>query len=192
MHHLALHRHQYRCSIFDFRCTQRPHYVHDRCTTRFILQGDPKRPERSIQSTRIVQSRHRCPWRVFCPLRRYFFIVHWDVGCQQSRRVFLLPDPWPDPGSWPLCAPQACCNPEELLSNRPDCQVIAPFLIILRVAKRRALKSDIISGDISSVRIAQEESSDGSGTPPGGHSATSTGMGGNSPEGLSIEGQHES
>ena len=32
------------------------------------------------------------------------------------------------------------------LSNRRDAQVIAPYLIVLRVANRRALTNDVISG----------------------------------------------
>jgi hypothetical protein len=46
------------------------------------------------------------------------------------------------------------------LSDRFDEQVIAPFLIILRVAKQRALTSDTIaSGNIGSIRFESHEGS---------------------------------
>lgn len=54
------------------------------------------------------------------------------------------------------------------LSNHGDRQVIAPFLIILRVSNRSALTSDtIISGNVGSMQFEGEgESTSGNGTLP--------------------------
>ena len=47
--------------------------------------------------------------------------------------------------------------------NRDDEQVIAPFLIILRVANRRALTSEtIVSGNIGSLHFGSNEGATGS------------------------------
>ena len=40
-----------------------------------------------------------------------------------------------------------------------DVQVIAPFLIIVRIAARRAVTSDITSGDADSIRFRSRETS---------------------------------
>ena len=55
------------------------------------------------------------------------------------------------------------CNPRTLLSNQACTQVVAPYLIILRVAKRRAMTSESISGSAGSVRFqGGETDTDGS------------------------------
>ena len=57
-------------------------------------------------------------------------------------------------------------NLETELSDRSYVQVIAPFLIILRVANRRALTSDIITSGATSTILfgSQGESTDDDGT----------------------------
>ena len=51
-----------------------------------------------------------------------------------------------------------------LLSNHGCAQVIAPYLIALRVAKRRALTSETISGTAGSIRFRSRGSTNGDGT----------------------------
>jgi hypothetical protein len=62
----------------------------------------------------------------------------------------------------------------ELLSDHDDKQVIAPFLIVLRVANRRALTGDtIVSGDLGSIHFkSQGESTDGDETLSNGRSTS--------------------
>ena len=49
-----------------------------------------------------------------------------------------------------------------------DCtQVVAPYLIILRVAKRRALTSESISGTTGLIHFMSQGSTDGDGSLPG-------------------------
>ena len=62
-------------------------------------------------------------------------------------------------------------NPWMLLSNRGDGQVIAPFLIVLRVANRTSLTSKaIVSGNVGSIRFKSQTNSSvgGDGTLSGG------------------------
>ena len=56
----------------------------------------------------------------------------------------------------------------ELTSNYGCTQVIAPYLIILRVAKRRAMTSESISGIAESIRFRSQVSTDGGGSIPNG------------------------
>ena len=55
-----------------------------------------------------------------------------------------------------------------LSSNQGCTQVIAPYLIILRVAKRRAMTNESISGTAESVRFRSQGSTDGGGSLPNG------------------------
>ena len=55
-----------------------------------------------------------------------------------------------------------------LPSNYGCKQVIAPYLIILRVAKRRAITSESISGTAESIRFRSQGSTDGDGSLPDG------------------------
>ena len=68
-----------------------------------------------------------------------------------------------------------CLNLGALLSNHGDVQVIAPFLITLRVAKRRALTSAMIaSGGIGSMKFkSQGRSTNGDETVPDGNLVSS-------------------
>lgn len=50
------------------------------------------------------------------------------------------------------------------MSNHGYTQVIAPYLIILRVAKRRELTSETISGGIDSIRFQSQVTTDGDGS----------------------------
>lgn len=71
-----------------------------------------------------------------------------------------------------------------LLLNRYGEQVIAPFLIVLRVANKKALTSEaIITGHVSSMHFGNRaaESVDGNGTLPGGHPASLTDVYGKTP-----------
>ena len=56
--------------------------------------------------------------------------------------------------------------PWTLLFNHGCTQVIAPYLIIIRVAKQRALTSESISGSIGSIRFRSQGSADGDGSLP--------------------------
>ena len=68
----------------------------------------------------------------------------------------------------PLC-------PLQLFFDAGDEQVIAPFLITLRIAKQRALTSgSIISGTGRSIEFRHEQSTNSSFTLPGGDSLSST------------------
>ena len=51
-------------------------------------------------------------------------------------------------------------------SNYSCTQVIAPYLIILRVAKRRAMTSELISGNTESIRFRSQGLVGGSGFLP--------------------------
>jgi hypothetical protein len=70
-------------------------------------------------------------------------------------------------------------------SNHGDKQVIAPFLIILRVAKRRALTAEVIvSGDLGSIQFGSRgESVGGNGNFfEGSHTGLGTVVGGETPD----------
>ena len=71
-------------------------------------------------------------------------------------------------------------------SNHHVEQVIAPLLIVLRVANRRALTSEaIVSGNIGSIRFrSQGESADDSGTVAYEYPTGSVGTDGGNPSGL--------
>jgi hypothetical protein len=75
------------------------------------------------------------------------------------------------------------------LSDHGDEQVIAPFLIILRVANRSALTSDtIISGNVGSLQFrGQEKSTSGIGTFPDEYLASSTEPDGETPGKIDVE-----
>ena len=60
------------------------------------------------------------------------------------------------------------CNPGILPSDHCHIQVIAPYLIIIRVANQRALTTDSISGTIGSMRFRSQGSTDGDGSLPDG------------------------
>ena len=49
-------------------------------------------------------------------------------------------------------------------SNYGCTQVIAPYLITLRVAKRRAMTSESTSGTVESIRFRSQGSTDGNGS----------------------------
>lgn len=68
-------------------------------------------------------------------------------------------------------------------SNRDDKQVIAPFLIVLRVAKRTALTNQaIVSGNIGSIRFkSQGESTSSGGALPDGNLTSSVDTNGDIP-----------
>ena len=59
-------------------------------------------------------------------------------------------------------------------SNYSYTQVIAPYLVILRVAKRRAMTSESISGTAESIRFRGQGSTDGGGSLPGGDAVNAT------------------
>ena len=61
-----------------------------------------------------------------------------------------------------------------LLSNHGHTQVIAPYLIILRVAKRRAMTNESISGTAESIRFRSQGSTDGGGSLPDGDPVNAT------------------
>ena len=61
-----------------------------------------------------------------------------------------------------------------LPSNYGCTQVIAPYLIILRVAKRRAITSESISGTAESIRFRSQGSTDGDGSLPNGDPVNAT------------------
>ena len=82
--------------------------------------------------------------------------------------------------------PDASCA-WNLLSNHGIEQVIAPFLILLRVVNRRALTSDIIiPGGISSTSLSQGESIGGSGLTPDGKGANLVGTRGKTSDELAV------
>lgn len=66
-------------------------------------------------------------------------------------------------------------------------QVIAPFLIVLRVANRRAVSSEIVSGDIGSIHIARRESIGDSGVPSDRYTVGSIGTDTKAPGELGVE-----
>ena len=77
-------------------------------------------------------------------------------------------------------------NHGALFSNRGDAQVIAPFLITLRVANRKALTSEMVSsGNLGSIHFrSQGRSKDDIGTLPDGNPADSMETNGEAPCGL--------
>ena len=69
-----------------------------------------------------------------------------------------------------------------LLSNRDSAQVIAPYLIILRVANRRALTSDTVSGTIvSTIHFQSPGPTDSDGSLPDGDPINSMEVNGEAP-----------
>ena len=82
------------------------------------------------------------PWAVSSPAVALFSKV---VGTIQVRFVSTFPD-----------ALRPCTSP----SDYGYTQVIAPYLIILRVAKRRAVASETISGTGESIRFRSHGSTD--------------------------------
>lgn len=103
------------------------------------------------------------------------FIGPWAIGSPVSNIFF------------PILAETQVCAVHHLVTLLPNCnheQVIAPFLIILRVANRRALTSEAIAtGNMSSIHFGNRgvESASGDGTLPGGHPASSTDVYGKTP-----------
>ena len=61
-----------------------------------------------------------------------------------------------------------------LPSNYGCTQVIAPYLITLQVAKRRAMTSESISGTAESIQFRSQGSTDGDGTLPDGDPVSAT------------------
>ena len=76
-----------------------------------------------------------------------------------------------------------------LLSDRAHTQVIAPYLIILRVANRRALTSESISGTAGSLHFKSQGSMDSDGSLPDGESMNSTEVNGEVPGELGTGGE---
>lgn len=74
-----------------------------------------------------------------------------------------------------------CYDLRVSLSNRGYTQVIAPYLIILRVANQRALTSDTITGSIGSIRFRSQATTDGDGSVPDGDLVTSVEVNGEAP-----------
>ena len=97
------------------------------------------------------------------------------MGCQQPRSVFLVPNPGPDSGSW--CS-RAFLKHRDLwtLSDRGNEQVIAPLLIIVQVANRRAFTGDVVSRNVVSIPSSRGESTAVNGTTPSARSASLTGV----------------
>jgi hypothetical protein len=82
---------------------------------------------------------------------------------------------------------------QEASSDHGDEQVIAPLLIILRVANRSALtRETIVSGNIGSIHFKSEEkSADGDWTlPDGNHAMDSTETNGGTPDELGAGGEN--
>ena len=79
------------------------------------------------------------------------------IGAVQVRVVFTIPD-----------------AVLVLVSNHGCTQVIAPYLIILRVAKRRAMTSESITGTAESIRFRSQGSTDGGVSLPGGDPTNAT------------------
>jgi hypothetical protein len=102
------------------------------------------------------------------------------VDRQQLRSVYLLTYPRPDSG---LCFVfRAAVLPND------DEQVIAPFLIVLRVANRTALTGEAIaSGNIGSIHfMSQEKSTDGGASFPDGDPVSSVNTSGEDPGELGV------
>ena len=76
------------------------------------------------------------------------------------------------------------CYIRTLLSNRGYTQIIAPYLIIQRVANQRALTSDTISGTIGSIRFRSQVTTDGDESLPGGDPVRSVEVDGEAPSEL--------
>jgi hypothetical protein len=75
-------------------------------------------------------------------------------------------------------------SPRMLFSNRGYTQVIAPYLIVLRVANRRSLTRDTISGTVDSIHFRTQVSTDSDGTLLSGHPLNSMEVNGEAPGGL--------
>jgi hypothetical protein len=73
------------------------------------------------------------------------------------------------------------CYLGTLLSNYIYTQVIAPYLIILRVAKRRAVTSESISGSFESMQFRSEGSMNGDGSLLDGDPTNATEVNGEGP-----------
>jgi hypothetical protein len=76
-------------------------------------------------------------------------------------------------------------NINTLLSAHGHTQVIAPYLIIIRVAKRRALTSESISGSLESIQFRSQGSGNIDGSLPDGAPASAMGLNGEAPGELS-------
>ena len=73
-----------------------------------------------------------------------------------------------------------------LFSNHGDNQVIAPLLITVQVANRRAYVSDVVSGDVPSIPSSRGQSTTVGGALSGRRSASLTGTGGKPPSELGV------
>ena len=83
-----------------------------------------------------------------------------------------------------VCATVLTCSNFGMLSDHHDtCQVIAPYLVTLRVAERRAPTSEMItSGNIGSIRFRSQGTTDGGGSLPDHDPTSSTHANAEAPE----------
>src|ERR1700753_1381229 len=90
---------------------------------------------------------------------RWFSALGRVVGCWKPRHICFCPNSRRDSGS---CRPPSPGNLGTFLTRGGNRQVIGPFLIILRVANRRAVTSETIaSGDIGSFHVDRRRSMSG-------------------------------
>ena len=108
------------------------------------------------QSSRCSSSLKPFTSSLFCRiLRRGLIIVGLPCSSTEPAPLFRFMFVFTFPDALP-----------RLLSDHSCTQVTAPYLIIPRVAKRRALTSDSISGTTGSMRFRSQRSTDGDGEHP--------------------------
>ena len=117
-----------------------------------------------------------------CALYAGCFLLYTVTWCLNTTESFLSLTFQPILGQTEVRADQRR-DRGELWSNCDDGQVIAPFLIILRVANRTAVTSDSISsGNPDSIHFrSQEQSTDNGETVPDENPVGSPGMSGEAP-----------
>ena len=88
------------------------------------------------------------------------------MGYQESRPVYFLADPRTDSGSYYFYG--TTNDDETRLANHRIEQVIAPYLIILRIANRRAFACDNAdSGNVGSIHFKSRGKTTSGGMRPG-------------------------
>ena len=138
--------------LYSLPFAQRPTLAHDHHTARSTSQKHSERHWRFIRSRRFVHVHHNHARRICCPLRCRLPTVHHIVCLQQLCWVYLHPTARRASGSYHLYPPPTYYHLGT--SSNGGGQVIAPFLIILRVANGGALTSNAVtSGNLGSLRF---------------------------------------
>ena len=145
----------------NFPSTEYPPHSHDYHTTHSAQQdGNSEHNVGLGFSRRITQGRHHDARRILRSQCCWFPLVSSTMEHQEPRFELLLPGLLYDPRLCHAYLSLARRGLEALLSNRRGNQVITPFLV-LRVANRTGLTSDVIAGDLSTICFKSQDEGNG-------------------------------